>query len=180
MPASRDSRILQAPLAGIEGLEFMLCTVSVINTVNRFMRGRHGLAFFAGGRLHRITNQMHDAGLNHGVAKIVSIASGKPFRRSITAIRISPVPPMRSATSPAGAVSQCSPYVPSACSKHSNMRASMAVMRRSCESCPPWTWSYWITSHWILWRLPKVVTSTRSCSSAPRRFDHRNVQSRPR
>jgi transposase len=68
-PALRDRRIFLSPRAAGEILQPFTCDGGRFRLVDWFERCRDRSVFLPRGELHRITDQMHDAGLDHGLGK---------------------------------------------------------------------------------------------------------------
>src|SRR5690606_30993127 len=66
-PACRDGRVLAAPDPFIERLQLPFGRLGIIGAVDWLQSRGDDLALLPGGKLHRVADQVHDAGLNHGV-----------------------------------------------------------------------------------------------------------------
>src|SRR5579859_5708730 len=88
-PALRDRRILLAPRTLCEGIEGGLADLGIGRALDGPKRLRDVLAILPGGKIHGMADQVNDAGLNDGLRENRLMASGKPFRPSTTAIRMS-------------------------------------------------------------------------------------------
>src|SRR6476469_3407171 len=68
-PALCNGRILYAPWTLREGLERSLPSGGIGCAIDRPQRLRHALAILPGGKIHRMSDQVDDTGLNHGLRK---------------------------------------------------------------------------------------------------------------
>ena len=66
-PALRDCRILCAPRTLRKGVEGGLASSGIGRAIDRPQRLRQALAILPGGKIHRMADQMDDAGLNDGL-----------------------------------------------------------------------------------------------------------------
>src|SRR5690606_307202 len=64
-PALADGGIALAPIAGLEGRQRLFGSVGIGGAVNLLERGRQPLAVLPGDEVHRVAQQMDDAGLNY-------------------------------------------------------------------------------------------------------------------
>lgn len=76
-PALRDCRMFYAPWTLREGLKGSLASGEISYPIDGPQRLRHAFAIFPGGKVHRMTDQVGNAGLHDGVRnKAIYIALG--------------------------------------------------------------------------------------------------------
>src|SRR5215204_5236604 len=63
------AQLLAPPRAGVEGVERRLAGFGVLGAIDRPQFAGDRLAILLGSELHGMADQMHDAGLHHGVWK---------------------------------------------------------------------------------------------------------------
>src|SRR5215217_6334188 len=91
-PALGDRGIFAPPRADIERVERRLAGFGVLCAIDRPQFAGDRLAVLPGGELHGMADQMHDAGLHHGVWKDGVDRLRKARSPSTTAMRISSMP----------------------------------------------------------------------------------------
>lgn len=91
-PALADGGIALAPWAGLERRQRLFGSIGIDGAVDVLERCRKPFAVFPGDEVHGVAQQVDDAGLNDRLRETAVIASGKPFRPSMTASRISSTP----------------------------------------------------------------------------------------
>lgn len=87
-----DREIVLAPDSLVKVLQRPLSFLRLVGPIDRLAGHGDGLALLPGGKPHRVADQVHNAGLHHGVGEDRRDGFREPFRPSATAIGMSLLP----------------------------------------------------------------------------------------